>query len=104
MKIRKLETFSDRTVGFVKLTTNDGSVGWGQFSTFNADITTQVFHRQIAPNALGENVENLEHLLDKIFEQEYKFPGSYVCRACCGLDTAIWDLRGKLESRAFVRF
>ena len=100
MKIYKLETYSNRSVGFVKLTTEDGSEGWGQFSTFNADITAQVFHRQIAPNSLGQDIGNLDELLDKIFEQEYKFPGSYVCRACCGLDTAIWDLYGKLESKS----
>jgi L-alanine-DL-glutamate epimerase-like enolase superfamily enzyme len=100
MRIIKLETFVNQWVGFVKLTLEDGSQGWGQFSTFNADITAQVFHRQVAPHALGQDISRLEELLDNILEEEYKFPGSYICRALCGLDTAIWDVRGKLESKS----
>ena len=33
-------------------------------------------------------------------EREHKFPGSYLCRAMAGLDTALWDLRGKLEGKS----
>jgi len=100
MRIQKLESYANRSVGFVKLTTENGLEGWGQFSTFNADITAQVFHRQIAPHALGTEIEQWDVLIDSLFEDEYKFPGSYVCRACCGLDTAIWDLRGKLAGKS----
>lgn len=54
-----------------------------------------MFHRQVAPHALGEDPDDLESLVDHVAEAELKFPGSYVRRALCGLDTAIWDLRGK---------
>ena len=53
MLIHRLETFSNRHIGFVRVTTEDGSQGWGQLSTYNADITAQVLHRQVAPWALG---------------------------------------------------
>ena len=53
MIIKRLETFTRKDVGIMRLTTEDGSQGWGQTSTFNADITAQVFHRQVAPHALG---------------------------------------------------
>ena len=36
-------------VCFVRLTTTLGQVGWGQTSTYNADITARIFHRQVAP-------------------------------------------------------
>jgi L-alanine-DL-glutamate epimerase-like enolase superfamily enzyme len=39
MKIRKLETFSNEFVGFVRVTADTGHQGWGQVSTYNADIT-----------------------------------------------------------------
>jgi L-alanine-DL-glutamate epimerase-like enolase superfamily enzyme len=39
-------------------------------------------------------------LSELIPEREHKFPGSYICRALCGLDTALWDLKGKLEGRS----
>lgn len=96
MKIRKIETFCDRFVGFVRITAEDGATGWGQVSPYNADITSDVLHRQVAPWVLGEETEDLDDLLDRVFEREHKFPGSYLCRAMGGIDTAIWDLRGKL--------
>ena len=99
MKIRALETFSNTFVGFVRATADDGSVGWGQVSTYNADITTQVFHRQVAPWALGEDALDIDALVDRIVEKEHKFPGSYLRRALSGLDTALWDLRGRLEGK-----
>jgi L-alanine-DL-glutamate epimerase-like enolase superfamily enzyme len=95
MKIVGLETFCNEFVGFVRLTTEDGSTGWGQVSTYNADITAQVFHRQIAPWALGQNAEDIDILVDWIVEREHKFPGSYLRRALTGLDTAMWDWKGK---------
>lgn len=100
MKITRLETFTTRNISLVRLTTDDGAQGWGQMSTFNADISAAVFHRQVAPHALGADPQLLDSLLDHIIEAEYKFPGSYVCRALCGLDTAVWDLRGKLENKS----
>ncbi|MCW5238677.1 mandelate racemase/muconate lactonizing enzyme family protein [Verminephrobacter eiseniae] len=100
MKINRLETFSNRHVGFVRATTDTGLQGWGQMSTYNADITAQVFHRQIAPWALGADALDIEHLVDIIPEREHKFPCSYLFRALTGLDTALWDLRGKLEQKS----
>ena len=101
-KITKLETFSNEFVGFVKLTTDAGQVGWGQTSTYNADITATIFHRQVAPWALGADALDINALLQTIQEREHKYPGSYRCRALAGLDTALWDLRGKIERKPVV--
>jgi L-alanine-DL-glutamate epimerase-like enolase superfamily enzyme len=100
MRIKSIETFANEYVGFLRLRSDDGAEGWGQVSTYHADITAQVVHRQIAPYALGRDPEELESLLDEILEIEFKFPGSYVRRALTGLDTAVWDLRGKLAGKS----
>jgi L-alanine-DL-glutamate epimerase-like enolase superfamily enzyme len=100
MKIQRLETFSTEFVGFVRVTTDEGQEGWGQLSTYNADITSQVFHRQVARWALGADALDIEALVTRIPEREHKFPGSYLMRALTGLDTALWDLRGKIEGRS----
>lgn len=102
MKIIRLETFSTPFVGFVRATAEDGTQGWGQLSTYNADITTEVFHRQIAPHALGTDALDFSDTLSLINEREHKFPGSYLRRATTGLDTALWDLRGKVEGKPVV--
>jgi len=100
MKITALETFSNEFVGFLRVTTEDGSQGWGQVSTYNADITSLIVHRQIAPWALGADALDIDYLVDIIPEREHKYPGSYLYRALAGLDTALWDLRGKLEGKS----
>jgi L-alanine-DL-glutamate epimerase-like enolase superfamily enzyme len=100
VRIASIETFSTRDVGMVRVRTDDGAFGWGQVSPYNADITAQVVHRQVAPHALGQDALDLEALSDLVLEREHKFPGSYMCRALSGLDTALWDLRGRLEGKS----
>ncbi|MCU4975646.1 mandelate racemase/muconate lactonizing enzyme family protein [Halobacteria archaeon AArc-m2/3/4] len=102
MEIERLETFSKRNVSFVRVHTSDGDVGLGQIAPYNADISAQVFHRQVTPHALGRNPLEIGALVDDVVEAEYKFPWSYVCRALAGLDTALWDLRGKRQGEPVV--
>jgi len=102
MKIAKLETFTNEFVGFVRVTADTGDIGWGQVSTYNADITCTIFHRQIAPWALGANAFDIDALVDLIVRREHKYPGSYLLRAMAGLDTALWDLRGRVENKPVV--
>lgn len=99
MKLKSIETFTNEAVGFVRVTMEDGAQGWGQVSTYNSDITCQVLHRQVAPWTLGQDTTDLDDLLDIVAEREHKFPGSYLRRAMAGLDTAIWDMRGKQQGK-----
>lgn len=99
MKVRKLETFCDRYVGFVRITTDDGAQGWGQVSTYNADITSEVLHRQVAPWVLGRDATDIAGMVQVVPEREHKFPGPYLYRAIGGVETALWDLLGRLEGR-----
>src|SRR6478736_6204821 len=100
--IARLETFSNEFVCFVRVTADDGAIGWGQCSTYNADITATVFHRQVAPWVIGRDAHDIAALIDLVECREHKFPGSYRCRALAGLDTALWDLRGHIERRPVV--
>jgi L-alanine-DL-glutamate epimerase-like enolase superfamily enzyme len=99
MKIKSIETFSDEFICFVRVTTDEGAQGWGQVAPYYADITAQVVHRQVAPYALGEDAFDIDYLVDIVRDREHKFPGSYLRRAMGGLDTALWDLRAKLEGK-----
>ncbi len=99
MILNRIESFTNEHVGFVRVTLEDGSQGWGQVSTYHSDITCQILHRQVAPWVLGQDTSDLDNLLDIVAEREHKFPGSYLRRAMGGLDTAIWDLRGKQQDK-----
>ncbi len=108
MKISSIETFTNEYLCFVRVKTNQGDEGWGQVSTYNADITAQIVHRHIAPHALGQECgelthDDLEALTQLILEREHKFPGTYLYRALCGLDTALWDIKGKRANKSVAQ-
>ena len=100
MKIRSIETYANEFVCMVRVRADSGEEGWGQTAPYHADITARVLHRQVAPYALGADPLDIDRLMDRIPEAEHKFPGSYLRRAMGGLDTALWDLRGKLEGKS----
>lgn len=95
-KITKIETWKQGAFGVVRLTTDDGSEGWGQLSPFEADISATVLHRQVARHVLGHDPTHIDALVDRVIDANMKFPWSYVCRALCGIDTALWDMYGKI--------
>jgi L-alanine-DL-glutamate epimerase-like enolase superfamily enzyme len=100
MKIAEIATYTNRFVGMVRVRTDDGGQGWGQLAPYNADIAAAVLHRQVAPHALGQDASDIETLVARVPELEHKFPGSYLSRAIGGLDTALWDLRGRREGKS----
>ncbi|MBT6266171.1 MAG: mandelate racemase/muconate lactonizing enzyme family protein [Tateyamaria sp.] len=95
MKIKSIETFTNEFVCFTRVTCENGEQGWGQVAPYYADITAQVVHRQVAPYVLGKDGDDIGDLLDTVRDREHKFPGSYLRRAMSGLDTALWDIKGK---------
>lgn len=102
LTIKKIETFTKGSISVVKLTADDGSVGWGQISTYDADISAMVLHRRVANHFLGKDPVDIDILVDRAYELNNKFPWSYVCRAIGGIDTAIWDLYGKIKQKPVV--
>ena len=101
MNITRIESYvNGQNLGVVRVQAEDGSFGWGQLSPYNADITATVLHRQIAPIALGSDLDDLDTLVDVVMDQTLKFRGSYICRALTGVDTALWDLRGRQAGKS----
>lgn len=100
MKIERVETFADEFVGLVRVTAEDGAEGWGQVAPYHADLTVEVLHRQVAPHALGQDADDIEGIVDLVPEREHKFPGSHLYRALGGVETALWDLRGKRAGKS----
>ena len=97
MKLKQLETFANEYICFVRATAEDGAYGWGQVAPYNADITAQIVHRQVAPHALGMDCFDINSMLEMVRDREHKFPGSYLRRAMGGVDTALWDMLGRVE-------
>ena len=53
----------------------------------------------IRDRVLDKSWEDFNDIANLVLEKEHKFPGSYVLRAIAGLDTSLWDLKGKLENK-----
>ena len=103
MLISSIETFASEYVTLVRVRTNDGDEGWGQVSPYHADITAQVVHRQVACHVLGMDASDIDAVTQIVLDREHKFQGTYLYRALCGVDTALWDIRAKRAGQSVQR-
>lgn len=100
-RLRKVETFTkDGNLAFARVTADNGAVGWGQVSTFDADISAQILHRKVARHFLGKDPAELDDIVDRVIEANYKYPWSFVGRALSGVETAVWDLLGHQSGKS----
>lgn len=99
MKIKKVQSFYRNNICVVKIISEDGAYGFGQCAPHNADITQLILHKQLCKHVIGKDDGDFS-LADKVLLNEYKFTGSYICRAISGIDTALWDLKGRREKRS----
>ena len=111
MKIAEVETFQlsapldrpfgwsqgwigHRSVGLVKVTTDDGVVGWGEGG---GGAAAAVVENDFGPMLIGEDPTNRIGLWQKMFAMQYNanvavgLGGS----AISAVDTALWDITGK---------
>lgn len=112
MKIAEIETFQlsaplerpfgwsqgwigHRSVGLVKVTTDDGIVGWGEGC---GGAAAAVVENDFGPMLIGEDPTNRIGLWQKMFAMQYNanvavgMAGS----AISAVDTALWDITGKV--------
>jgi L-alanine-DL-glutamate epimerase-like enolase superfamily enzyme len=99
LKIVSIETFTNGPVSISCIKTDDGSEGWGQLSTYDTHISSQILHEKIAGHFIGKDPAHIDNLVDRSIEANYKYPWSFVCRALTGVDTAVWDLYGKIKKK-----
>ncbi|XOQ15515.1 MAG: D-galactonate dehydratase [Shouchella clausii] len=95
MKIKSIETFSTGYVTIVRVKSTDGHEGFGQTAPYHANISALILHQQLARHIVGKEVDQIDQLVEDIMRAEHKFYGSYLCRALSGIETALWDLKGK---------
>jgi L-alanine-DL-glutamate epimerase-like enolase superfamily enzyme len=97
--IQKIETFSQGAFAIVRVTTADGQEGYGQIATYETEISVMTLHRKIAPLVLGKDPADIDAIVDHCIDANHKFPWSFICRALGGVDTAIWDLYGRIKQK-----
>lgn len=99
LTIKKIETFRREMLALVRLTASDGTAGWGQLAPYEANISVDVLHQMVARRVLGRDASDIDAINDLVIDANMKWPWSFVCRALCGIDTALWDLYGQLTQK-----
>jgi L-alanine-DL-glutamate epimerase-like enolase superfamily enzyme len=100
MKLSSIETFTCEPVNVVRVRTEDGHEGIGQTAPSQGAISAMILHRQLARHALGREVADVGAAVERCVAEEYKYEGPHLCRALAGLDTALWDLQGKVLGKS----
>ncbi len=84
-----------RTWTFVKVSTDEGIVGWGDASEWvRAQAHKKVVEEDLTPLVLGENPFDIERLWQKMWVASY-VGGKDLSVAMTGIETAMWDIVGK---------
>ncbi|MEM8557275.1 MAG: mandelate racemase/muconate lactonizing enzyme family protein [Bacteroidota bacterium] len=96
-KVAKVETYAVRRLNVVKVTADDGTVGWGEAGHSGGRLVLDVVRREITELVEGTDVFDAEPTWAKVFyEIDELGPGGLASQALAGVDCALWDLRGKL--------
>ncbi|MGP4014619.1 mandelate racemase/muconate lactonizing enzyme family protein [Saccharopolyspora sp. 5N708] len=99
MKIDSIETLVRGQLAIVRIRTEDGAEGIGQTAPYEAATSAHVLHSMVAPHFLGKDPWDVEALVDECLRVHYKFPSSFLHRALAGVDTALWDILGKVTGQ-----
>jgi len=81
----------------VKVSTDDGLVGWGESFGYNIiPATISALINNVRPLALGKDASNIAGLMEELKRPLHLFGrGGPIQYALSGLDIALWDLAGK---------
>jgi galactonate dehydratase len=99
MKIEKIETLHAdagwRNYHFVKLTTDDGIVGWSEFDEgFGSPGVTAVIER-LSERAVGQSVGNHERIYAQLFSLTRPAAGGVVAEGLGAIENALLDAKAK---------
>src|ERR1700761_696840 len=90
---------------YVKVTTDDGVVGWGEgFGLAACAITKLSVDKAVAPLAVGRDPTDIAALMrDIAYRQRNCSRNGPVGFALSGLDIALWDIAGKRAGKPLYR-
>lgn len=88
----------DQTL-LVRVEASDGTVGWGEcFGVVAPQIAATILEQLLIPFVVGRSPHEVERIYEDLYDLQRVRGhfGGYALDAIAGLDTALWDLRGKL--------
>lgn len=96
MKIRSIELFRvpPRWL-FLKMTTEDGLVGWGEPVVEGRADTVATAVEEAADYLIGQNANRIEDLWQVLYRGGFYRGGPILTSAISGIEQALWDIKGK---------
>ena len=91
---------------FVKITADDGTVGWGEaLAPVAPTVTADIIRQLITPVLKGKDPVANDYLWTVMYGlmRERGYYGGFMLDAISAVDTALWDLRGKLTQQPVYR-
>ena len=96
MKIAKIEQFFPRKrTRLVKITTDNGIVGWGESTLEGRPKGVVGVIEELADYLVGKDPLRIEHHWQHIYRSAFFRGGPVVMTALSGIDQALWDIAGK---------
>jgi galactonate dehydratase len=96
LKIDRIEQFFPRPrVRLVKITTDNGLVGWGETTLEGRPKSTVAAVEEIADYLIGQDPLRIEHHWQQIYRSAFYRGGPVRMSALSGIDQALWDIAGK---------
>ncbi len=96
MKIKSMETFKvpPRWL-FLKITTDDGYVGWGEPIVEGKADTVRTAVEEMSEYLIGKDPGNIEDLWQVLYRGGFYRGGPILSSAISGIEQALWDIKGK---------
>lgn len=101
MKIDKLELFKipPRWL-FLKITTNDGFIGWGEPVVEGRADTVEAAVNELSPYLIGRDASQIEDIWQTLYRGGFYRGGPILSSAISGIDEALWDIKGKAANQS----
>jgi galactonate dehydratase len=96
MKIATIEHFFPlKRTRLVKITTDDGLVGWGETTLEGKPKSVAAAVDELAEYLIGKDPLRIEHHWQHIYRSAFFRGGAILMTALSGIDQALWDIAGK---------
>lgn len=80
---------------FLKITTDDGTVGWGEPIVEGKADTVAACVEEMSDHLIGKEAGNIEDLWQELYRGGFYRGGPILTSAISGIEQALWDIKGK---------
>lgn len=99
MKIAKVEDLHAdagwRTFSFLKLTTDDGLIGWSEFTEGDGSRGLSAVIHALAESLIGEDPRAIQRIVSTLYVRTVQAPQGVNSRAIAAIELALLDLKAK---------